>query len=193
MSTFDPDAHKPQPRGDNEPLPAGTFVLAITSFERRQSKKDDGGDYLRCRYEVCAGPLKGRSFFSNVSLDTRKAGSADRLHYFCKSAGIKGPIDLSDDDALDEKFVAKPFKAIVSRERRGEFTNNDIKRYADSWTDAERDEADGWVQDWKDGAEVRGSRRASSSPRDAGRSEFSDVPDDAYENEDYADDDKIPF
>lgn len=184
---FDPDSFEPnQQQGhklDNN-LPPGEYLIALRWFERKRAQSGQS-DYLRCRYEVIAGPAKGASFFANLSLNVEKAGAANRLFYFCKSAGVKGKIPLSDDAQLASFIMNRPFKAVISRKQNGRYVNNDIKRYEQDVDEAERKVMDQWFLD-HEGDELKfgaGSGGGSHEPSD-----FDDSPPLA----DYGDDD-IPF
>lgn len=108
-------------------LPSGSYLLAMTTFERKLARKDQS-PYLRARFAVIAGPCKGKSFFSSVGIDVNKGGVASRLAVYAKAVGQTDPFDL-DDDSLDDVFVGKPFKATVKTSVNGQYTNNDVEKY----------------------------------------------------------------
>lgn len=151
MSTFDPTKHG---GGGGGGIPAGEYILAIVWFERRTAKS--GGSYLRAKYQVCVGAKAGQTFFSNLSIDTSKEGSAGRLAVFCACVGQQEAFSLTDDKVLRRVFVGKPFKARVSVKVEGQYTNNDIERYVPKVTDAERRMMDGWVLDQNEDKAMNG-------------------------------------
>jgi hypothetical protein len=119
-------------------VPAGTFLLALQWFVRREAHS--GADYIRGRFEVVWGPGKGRSFYTNVSFDTTKPGAVTRLAVWCEAVGQQEEFDLSNDREVKRVFLHQPFKARVSAKKgrkEGE-VDNDIERYETTLTPDEQ-------------------------------------------------------
>lgn len=117
---------------------AGTYLLALRWFQRQAAKS--GADYIRGRFEVIYGPGKGRSFFTNVSLDQDKPGAVTRLAVWCECVGQNEEFDLDSDREIKRVFLHQPFKARVSAKKGrnpGEVFN-DIERYETDLTQDER-------------------------------------------------------
>jgi hypothetical protein len=144
--SFDPSAHKDPPVFGA--LKAGKYILAMTSFERKESR--EGAPYLRARFVAIGGPSKG-SFFAGVSLNTEKPVSMQRLSAYCRAIGHTTPFDLESDLQIAKALIGKPFVANVSysKTRSGdrEYENNDIKEYLHNvqWSDDMRHQAQEWV------------------------------------------------
>lgn len=148
MTLFDPSKHSKTGAAsgnDSTDLPAGEYLLAMKWFERRTAKT--GGAYLRAKYVVVYGPRSGAEFFSNVSIDVSKPGSAGRLGVYCAAIGVDKPFDLADDGAVKRAFLGKPFKAKVSVRSSNGYTNHDVERYLPQVSSAERRAMDNWVLD----------------------------------------------
>lgn len=143
MTTFDPNKHT---GGDFKALAAGTYLVAMTKFERKESKA--GTSYLRATYKVVGGRAKGATFFSSVGLDVSKPGTANRLGLYCKAVGVGKAFDLDDDRQIAAAFLGKPFKAKINQTTNGNYVNNDIERYVLELTSDEADAAETWRADW---------------------------------------------
>ena len=125
MAMFDPQKAKEQNK--NRGIPAGDYLLAIKSFERKTSKR--GKDYLHCRIIVIAGAAAKRSFFDNISLDQTNDGAMFRLSMLSEQCGVEQAFDLDDDRAIRDNLVGRPFKARVSLKHENGYANNGIERY----------------------------------------------------------------
>jgi hypothetical protein len=148
MAIFDPSKH--QSDDNQQPLPAGPYLVALVGFERKRSDRT-GGDYLRGRFKVLHGRAKGRTFYSTIGLDVRRDGAAARLGLYCKAVGVTKPFDLDDDAAVTRALVGKPFKAQISQTQNGQYVNNDVQRYLlDGMTSEEQEAAEAWWQDWSE-------------------------------------------
>lgn len=145
MAMFDPQ--KAREQNKNQGIPAGDYLLAISSFTRKTSKK--GKAYLNARIVVIHGAAKKRSFFDNISLDTDNSGAMFRLGMLAEQAGVEQAFDLDSDEEIRANLVGRPFKARVSRKVEGEYTNNGIERYlgGDKITDGERAIMEQWLID----------------------------------------------
>lgn len=143
MATFDPNKHK---GGGYEALPAGTYLIAMISYERKQSKQ--GKPYLRAKFAVAAGRAKGKTFYSSVSIDMGNDGAMSRLSLYCQAVGVTEAFDLDSDRAIERALLGKPFGAQVTQEQSGQYVNNDIKRFVLELPPAMVQAGEAWWQDW---------------------------------------------
>lgn len=142
---FDPKKHGGgSGGGDAEVLAAGEYLVAMVWLKRAQGRN---GDYLRAKYQVCAGPHAGKTFFANVGLNVENEGTAGRLSVYCTCIGQTEAFDLKSDRSLQKVFLGKPFKARVKVEKNGQYTNNDIERYVPKVSAVEQEQMRGWVLD----------------------------------------------
>lgn len=129
-------------------LPAGDFLLAMVSYERRTSKA--GGPMVRARYKVIAGPLKGQSFFASNSISMSSDGAKRRLASYCTAVGQEDPFDPAKDSEFDEAFLGRPFKATITKEINGQYVNNDIKKFHPELGPREQELCDQWWAEWSE-------------------------------------------
>jgi hypothetical protein len=125
MATFDPKNRPAQQ--DNDGVPGGDYLIVLKNFARKTSAA--GNPYLRARYEVIAGPAKGKQFFDSIGLDVSNSGTAFRLSMFAELVGRTEAFDLENDAELREVFCNRPFKARIKRTVQGQYVNNGIERY----------------------------------------------------------------
>lgn len=155
--------------GSSEAVPAGEYIIALKSFKRAVGR-DSGKEYLRCRWVVCAGPLEGKSFWSNVSCNFSTEGTVNRWRIWMEACGvdqefevgsIKEGTEAEGDRNIRELFKNKPFKVTVKVEKSGQYINNDIQmiHYVRSWTEEDKRQMDLWL----DALENAGQ---SSGPQD---------------------------
>lgn len=180
MASFDPKEQRE--KNKNEGVPAGEYLIVMRGFERKTAKQS-GKDYLRCRFQVIAGPAKGKSFFDSVSLDTDNSGSMFRLSLLAEQCGQTEAFDLDLDAELRKAFIGKPFKARVKRTTENGYTNNGIERYVTGKgiSDREREMMEIWAMEkqeeddmgqgdggppLRDEDEFGGSSRSSGRPDD---------------------------
>lgn len=183
MAKFDPKAAKEAGSGsDNDGVPAGEYLLALKSFQRKTSQK--GKQYLRGRFVVIAGGAAGKGFFDSISLDTDNQGSMFRLSLLAEQCGTTEAFDLDDDGELRAALCGKPFKAKVNRKVENGYTNNGIERYLTKITDREREIMDAWVIE-------EGERRSFDD--DGGGSSQGSTMSPYDDSAPHAADDDIPF
>lgn len=151
MAKFDPSKKvggKPA-----ELVPAGRYGIALVWFARKQSKA--GSDYLSVKYEITDGPLKGKSFFSMIGMDLTQNGTQVRWSLLCEVCGVTEEFELGNsndgteaegDENIARLFKYKPFRADVTVERSGQYTNNSVNRIvkSENWTRQERDMMAAW-------------------------------------------------
>jgi hypothetical protein len=144
MATFDPKKAREE---GNQGIPPADYLLAIKTFERKESKK--GKDYLLCKIGVIHGAAKGKTFRDIISLDVDNSGTAFRLSLLMEGVGHEEAIDLRSDEDLRKALINRPFKAKVNRKVENGYTNNGIERYlvGQAVTDGEREIMNDWVID----------------------------------------------
>lgn len=168
MAMFDPQKAKDESK--NRGIPSGDYLLAISSFKRKTSKK--GKDYLNARIIVIAGAAKKRSFFDNISLDVENSGAMFRLSMLSEQCGVEKPFDLDSDDELRANLCMRPFKARVSLKHENGYANNGIERYitGDKVTDHDRQLMEEWLvesaaeSDWNGGGSGDGGYDDGAPP-----------------------------
>lgn len=148
--------------GGESDVPAGTYMLALTWIKERESSQ--GNRYWRCRYEIVAGPLKGSSFFSILSMNTEHPASLAQWVAWSRSVGMKKPFDEGSERDLREHFFGRAFKAKVTRDRRkgreGEsYWQNKITQYIYETSVEEDDAAERFKQEF----DLREERRTSNA------------------------------
>ncbi len=174
-------------------LPAGTYLLAMVKFERKQGRNPPHMPYMNCTFLVIDGPAKNRKFFSMIGLDESNDGAMGRLSLYCKACGVTQAFELSDDEAFSDAFMHKPFKANVEMRQNGDYTNNDIKRYELNLTRREVEVGDAYWNKVQDEAEGRGGGDDPFDGRNGDDSvEGGGATDDSFEFGANVDDD-IPF
>lgn len=180
-------------------VPAGSYLLALVWF-RRKRNKEGTADYLSCKYEVLAGPLKGSAFFSAISVDVSKAGTVTRWQIWMRVLELEEEFEIGDsaegtdgegDREISRLFQGKPFGAEVDRKTENGYVNNGIARYLF---------ASRWLQGWDEAAEQWNERQsARGNPEDADDPDPDYVPSASSEvglvgsPGDWDEDDDIPF
>lgn len=136
-------------------VPAGEYIVALKSF-KRQVGKTSGQDFLRCRWVICAGPLEGKSFFSNMSCDLSKEGTVNRWRILMEACDVTEEFEIGStregtgdegDQNIRELFRNIPIKVTLKVEKNGNYENHDIQmiHYVRSWTDADKAAMDKWL------------------------------------------------
>lgn len=201
--------------GGDSHVPGGDYIAAMRSFKRKVGKTSKQ-DYLRQRWEVCSGPLKGKSFFCNMSCDLSKNGTVQRWQIMIEACEVTEEFELGStrdgtaeegDRNIRRLFVDQPMKVRVKAEKNGEYTNNDLEmiHYPRNWTEQDVAAINAWIEEHDKGGSDNPEDDAGSTPPPAG-DDYDDLPpartgghvDDA---DDYGDgrgggsddDDPIPF
>ena len=135
----------PNKKYDSEALPPTEVLCAMKSFERKTSKTSKA--YLRARFIVIAGPLKGKSWFQMVSINHDSEGAMRFLSNLAKQCGCTKPFDTDSDSEIRAALVGRPFKCLLDRKTEGEYTNNSIARFiwGDKVTAGDRQAMDDFV------------------------------------------------
>lgn len=125
------DARKVEP-SNNEPIPADTYLMAISEAQVNQNSKKNG-HIMSLTFDVLEGDHTGRKVFHNLNIDNPNATAqeiAERdLSAICHATGqfqiadMKNPVELKDlplmvrvgiEDArgdYDARNIARSFKA----------------------------------------------------------------------------------
>lgn len=153
MTRFNPSGNGGGGEGDRGDgptvVPPNDYLLAMVGFSIRTGRQS-GKPYLRCRYRVIDGEHSGSEFYSSLGIDVGNRNCANRLGVYCRCIGQEEEFDLEDKGDLMRVFLGKPFKAKVSRSEDGQYTNNDVKRYILSVSDAERGIMDLFAANFRD-------------------------------------------
>jgi len=154
MPSFNPSNREPSA---DATVPAGVYMIALVWFTRKRSKADK--DYLNCKFEVCAGPQFGNTFFTMLSLDTTNSASSFRLQLICESVGQTEAFEIGDtaegtngqgDENWSRILKGIPIKAEISRRTNGEYVNNNLAKIIPkkSWADKDKHAAASWVTEY---------------------------------------------
>ena len=140
-------------------VPADDYISVLKGFKRAQGKTS-GKDYLRMRWQVIAGPQKGKTYFCNMSCDLSKDGTVARWQSLIEGCGVDEEFELGSrregtheegDENIKRLFLNVPIKMRVRAERNGEYVNNDIEffHYRSKWTQADKDLMNAWIDDFE--------------------------------------------
>ena len=109
------DKAKPQHEFDDREVPAGTYVVGGTWIDRPDGKK-----YVKLKFTVLHGPLKGAGFFTMMPINVKeKQGSANKVYHFLVAMGRDDVnIDFSNTNSIARAFLGGGFKCKVSLSSR---------------------------------------------------------------------------
>jgi hypothetical protein len=149
-------------------FPAGTFLLAMVNFKRREGTSNGKPYKMRsCGFQVVHGPMKKRMFFDTLGMDESNDQAMARVARLCGAIEQVETFDLQDDAAFGAVFLGRPFKATVKTETKGQYTNTSIVKIEDM-TRAESDACDAWWDDWCQRADQRGDASGADTSFDHG-------------------------
>jgi len=174
---FDPAAavgeKKDHPETDSSALPPGRYMLAMAYFANEKLKGKDNRPFRRCKFEVIAGPGKGRTPWWNLELG-KHPQDRKRLMYYCQAVGNMEAFDLRDPRAIAKRFKFKPFVAQLRvdawKGRDGMVKSNEVARYypPEEWTDDERRMIAAWREEQAANGYSSDSGAGSTSGDDMG-------------------------
>lgn len=122
------DATQIDPTFVLEPLPAGTYLAAITGTENKRTKAGDGS-YLEFTFQVLEGQYKDRILWSRLNLDNPNATAVKiakaELSAICRAVGVLQPRDSCELHNIPIEITV----ALRKRDDGGEMTNN-IRKYS---------------------------------------------------------------
>jgi hypothetical protein len=123
---FDPNDY--EPAGSFEPLPAGKYMVVVSSTEMKDAKikpgQKEAGQYLNVVYDVVDEEFKGRKVFDRFNLVNESEQAVkianSRLTSLCIACGIMR--SLSDTDEL--KDIPFMLKVKVKRDPTGQYNDS---------------------------------------------------------------------
>jgi len=122
------NANEVEPTTTFEALPAGKYLVAITTSEMKATKKGDGS-YLQLEFTVLEGDCKGRKTWDRLCInhpnDLTQKIARGNLSAICRAVGVMQPKDSVELHNLPLVITVK----LKKRKDTGELTN-EIKGYA---------------------------------------------------------------
>ena len=122
------NANEVEPSQDFTPIPAGEYLAAVTASEMKDTKANDGSQYLELTFQILDGEYKNRNLWARLNLknksDVAMKIAEGELSAICRAVGVMIPKDSNDLHNL-------PLILKVSQKKRtdnGELTN-EIKGY----------------------------------------------------------------
>ena len=116
------DANDVEPSVGFDPIPAGTYVAAITESEFKPTK-NGSGQYLQLTLQILEGEHKSRLLWSRLNLDNPNATAVKmaraELSAICRAVGVMAPKDSAELHNI-------PLSITVSLKKRndtGEMSN----------------------------------------------------------------------
>jgi hypothetical protein len=197
MATFNPKAAREESREKASGIPPGPYLLAIRRIvDIRRS--NSGNPYAIIWVQVIAGAARGKTFRCILSLNTGSDGAKFRLSILFEQVGWEDSIDLEDQKQLEEALLDRGFKAVVKREFKDGYWNNDIERYVtgDQISDADHQAIEEWERAPDEFVEPeRKNRTSGRDDRDAPPPGDEDAPGYGYGggSRSGGPDDDIPF
>lgn len=93
------DASKVEPNSGSDPLPAGTYTVAVESAVVKPTK-DNTGSYILVTYQVIDGTHKSRKVFDRITLENANADAVSigrrDLSSLGRATGVLTPQDSGD-------------------------------------------------------------------------------------------------
>jgi len=128
MATLNFNANDVDPNVGFEPIPAGKYLVVISSSQMKPTKNGKG-EYLELEFEVLEGPYKGRKIWDRLTLvhpnEQTVQIARGTLSAICHAVNVMAPKDSIELHNLP--LVASV--GIKKREDNGEPTNV-IKGYS---------------------------------------------------------------
>jgi hypothetical protein len=125
MATLNFDANQYDPASGRDPLPAGKYLVSITSTEMKPTR-NGAGQYLECEYQVLDGQHKGRRVWSRHTLNHPNEQTVqiarEQLSAICHAVGVMTPQDSAELHNLPLTITVK----VTARSDTGEPTNDVI-------------------------------------------------------------------
>ena len=99
MATLSFDASQVEPSSGKDPLPAGTYVAAITASQMKPTK-NGAGQFLELEYQVLDGPHRNRKLWSRHNLTHTNIQAVQiargELSAICRAVGVLTPKDSAE-------------------------------------------------------------------------------------------------
>lgn len=102
-------------------VPAGDHLVALVYFNHRTSRA--GNPRLTCKWEVIAGPLKGRAFFAEMGLDVSKEVPRKIWEGYLTACGLTEAIELEGDEGKQNLLRYCKQVPVKARVKASEFQN----------------------------------------------------------------------
>ena len=122
------NANDVDPNPGFDPLPAGKYLVAITSSEMKPTKAGDGS-YLQLEFTVLEGEYRDRKVWDRLCLNHPSAQAVKiargNLSSLCRAVGVMQPRDSVELHNLPLVITLK----LKKRDDTGELTN-EVKGYA---------------------------------------------------------------
>jgi len=143
MTFFDPTENKPA----YSPPPAGSYLLALKSFERRVSKA--GNPYIKGRWlglYLDGSKEKTYTLFMNISIDVEREGARKMLGALCAAMGCNEGFNPEKDLQVQSAMCWRAFFTTITVEEDGQYSNANWGRfkYPDSLTAEEQERVRKW-------------------------------------------------
>jgi len=110
-----------------EPIPAGSYLCAMTSSEMKTTKKGDG-QFLKCEFQVLEGEFQNRKLWAYLNIvnpsEVAQNIGRSQMNAICKAVNVLAPSDscelhdipmlvvvgLEKDNKDEMRNVCKDFK-----------------------------------------------------------------------------------
>ena len=93
------DANTVEPQTAMTPIPAGTYKVAITESEMKETSKKNGS-YLALVFSVLDGEHKNRKLYTNLNLDNPNKVAVEiarsELSAICRAVNVMTPSDSAE-------------------------------------------------------------------------------------------------
>lgn len=122
---------KPQKEFNDTPVPSGVYVVGGTWME-----KPPGKNFVKLRFEILHGPLKGASIFPIMPTNVReKQGSANKVYHFMLAMGREDvSVNFSKEVSIKKAFLGAGLKVKVKTSKRlyngKTYTDHDLVKFA---------------------------------------------------------------
>jgi hypothetical protein len=135
---FDPSRHGNDSEGGGvDPVPAGTYVLAVRNFKREVRNGKRQIDFIICAVlDDELNAIAGDAYAPIWEVVTLTDAAAFRIANLLNAIGAEPPINVMSDKELARAVRWRPFRASVTRRTYNERVKAQIDRYAPLSADA---------------------------------------------------------
>jgi len=85
-------------RTESITVPAADYLVALAYFQHKLSGK--GNAYLNCKWEVIAGPFRGKGFWAMMNLDLENEYTRKRWEGYLSACGLRQAIELEGNEGV---------------------------------------------------------------------------------------------
>ncbi len=140
------------PRTETITVPAGDYLVALCYFRHKHGKAS-GKPFLSCKWEVIAGPFRGKGFWAQMNQDLTNQYACKLWEGFFTSCGLTEALEIEGNEGvinIARNCKGVPVKAAVKNQPFNGKPSNDLRffHYPSKITDTER----GLMTAWKDGS-----------------------------------------